>query len=497
VRGARLELAGRGAGGPRDRSAGHRLRQREKDGKAQPLRVSEWQKIGSPSLEGVEWIGTVPHLGISGPATIVNAPRDSKTDILAAHESEITQSGKFVITSDERGGGTLPPGASCAPGVDIPVGNGGLHFFPVSGFTKNTPLTPEESDKLWARTPAGEKAIYRAQIRTQPQGSICTSHVFQQIPGQNRIFMGYYSQGTQVFDFTENADGTVTLKEAGWFIPENANTWVSHVFKTQRNADGTFTYWGAASDGILPGAGRSAIDVYKVTLPPPPTPAGPRQAGTPEFALSQEQCTPTSAFSDTAAGPALGGRGVRFAYQRRGGKPVTIDLFRSARGTTLGLKRVKRFENVRSGFTWNGRGRGVTDGLYNARFTTQAPNGGKDVRRVALQRRNGTWTVRPAFYRRNPCSLVETFKLSKPAFGGRKGAPLGISFRLNREADVAVEVRAGGKVVGRFASRGYPKGRTIRLRQAARGVPRGDVEVVLTAKRTGQTVTQTLISRRL
>ena len=70
--------------------------------------------------------------------------------------------------------------------------------------------------------------------------------------------MGYYSQGTQVFDFTENADGTVTFTDAGYFIPANANTWVSHIFKAQRNADGTFTYWGAASDGILPGVRAAA-----------------------------------------------------------------------------------------------------------------------------------------------------------------------------------------------------------------------------------------------
>jgi hypothetical protein len=72
----------------------------------------------------------------------------------------------------------------------------------------------------------------------------------------------------------ENADGTLTLREAGWFIPEKANTWVSHVFKVRENADGTFTYWGATGDFYLGTTGRSAIDVYEVTLPPPPQPQG-------------------------------------------------------------------------------------------------------------------------------------------------------------------------------------------------------------------------------
>jgi hypothetical protein len=96
--------------------------------------------------------------------------------------------------------------------------------------------------------------------------------VFQQIPGQNRIFMGWYSQGTRVLDFTERPDGKVTFKEAGWLTPENANTWVSHVFDWQRNPNGTYTYWGATGDFNLGLAGRSAIDVYKVTLPAPPLP---------------------------------------------------------------------------------------------------------------------------------------------------------------------------------------------------------------------------------
>ena len=46
--------------------------------------------------------------------------------------------------------------------------------------------------------------------------------------------MGWYSQGTQVVDFTENPDGTVTLKEAGYFIPANANEWVSASSRRRR-----------------------------------------------------------------------------------------------------------------------------------------------------------------------------------------------------------------------------------------------------------------------
>jgi hypothetical protein len=470
----------------------------EVDGKPQPLRVSEWQKIGSPSLEGVEWLGTVPHMGINGTDTIVTGPRDSKTDILAAHESELTQSGRYVITSDERGGGVVPGGASCSPGVDNVLGNGGMHFFPVENFTKNTPLTTEQADKLHALTPDGKKAVFRATIRTEPQGTACTAHVFQQIPGQNRIFMGWYTQGTQVFDFVENDDRTVTLKEVGFFTPERANTWVSHVFKAQENPDGTFTYWGAASDGILPGTGRSAIDVYKVTLPPAPKPAGGAKPGTPEIPASRSCVSPT-AFDKVGVRPR--GRGLAFSFARRGSAAVTVDLFRAATGLRVGDRRVKRFVNSSGAFRWNGRrgdrGKRVRDGFYHARFVTRTATGGRDVRRVALVRRGGRWRLRPQYYRRIPCGLAETFKLSRPVFGGTRKTPLGVSFRLNQQADVAIEVRRRGRVVARRAGRSYPAGRTIRLRFAAAEVPRGDVVVVMRATRPGRAATQRLGARRL
>jgi hypothetical protein len=97
--------------------------------------------------------------------------------------------------------------------------------------------------------------------------------------------MAWYSQGTQVVDFVEHPDGTVEFKEAGFFIPTQANEWVSAVFKVKPNADGTYTYWGATGDFNLGTAGRSAIDIYKVTLPAPPRPFGQD---------SDEECPPNN-----------------------------------------------------------------------------------------------------------------------------------------------------------------------------------------------------------
>ena len=238
----------------------------------QSLDVPTWLASGAPSLEGVRYVGSIIHQGRGGPFP---STEDNDFD----HELELSASGRYLIATDERGGGVSPPGATCATGVDNPSGNGGVHFYKREALRTTAPASAEEAWAAYARTPSGQKAIYRATPRTGVEPTVCTAHVFQQIPGQNRIFMGWYSQGTQVVDFVENADGTISFTEAGWFIPEKANTWVSHVFKTRENADGTVTYWGATGDFYLGTTGRSAIDVYEVTLPAPPKPAAGRKGG--------------------------------------------------------------------------------------------------------------------------------------------------------------------------------------------------------------------------
>jgi hypothetical protein len=235
------------------------------------LDVPGWLAIGAPSLEGVRYIGSIHHQG-RGAGGAATPAFDSTQDIDFDHELELSRSGKLLIATDERGGGVTPPGASCAPEVDNKAGNGGVHFYKLSGLHTGAPGTPDQEFQAYARTPAGEKTIYRAPIRTGPQASLCTAHVFQQIPGQNRIFMAWYSQGTQVVDFVERRNGTVSARQAGWFLPTNANEWVSAVFRYKANPDGTFTYWGATGDFNLGESGRSAIDIYKVTLPGPPRP---------------------------------------------------------------------------------------------------------------------------------------------------------------------------------------------------------------------------------
>ena len=464
---------------------------------AADLSVSGWIALGRPSLAGVRYLGSVHHQGRAATGE-ANPPTTSLQDIDFDHEAEQSQSRQLLLATDERGGGVAPPGATCSPGADIAVGNGGLHAYRAGALRTNGPGTLAQSQQAYAKNSRGGKAVYRATIRTQPQASICTAHVFQQIPGQNRIFMGWYSQGTQVVDFTENANGTVDFKEAGYFIPENANTWVSHVFKVERNRDGSFNYYGATGDFNLGAGGRNAIDVYKVRLPGPPIPKGGPPPGTPNYPFADESATACrSSLGFAKASARARGRGLAFAFTRTTRNPVKIDVFRTTRGRRVtGERRVARFDRKARGFRWNGRGRQVRDGYYIVRFAVRAPNGATDFRRVAFRRAKGRFRALPAYFRSKQCALVQTYKLERPVFGGTKRRALGIAFRLGRAARVTVTVTRKGKTVKRFR-RGANAGRTYRLRLPAKGRRRGLYRITLRAQRPGAAATTTLSARRL
>ena len=478
----------------------------------QSLLVADWLQMNPrPSLEGVEKLGAAHHMGFDD-QIVHNAepPYPATDDIFVSHEAELTQSGRYLLASDERGGGILPIGASCSPGADNPLGNGGIHAFPVDKLGTAPPAPTGEAnadveayqEAIYAKTSDGERAIFRAPTQTKPQGSLCTAHVFQQIPGQNRIFMGWYSQGTQVVDFTENADGTIDFKRAGYFVPENANQWVSHVFKVEENPDGSFTYWGAAGDFLLGDAGRNAIDIYKVTLPAPPKPrteSGQPLPGTPTFPRpsgDDSACASAAGFDFINAKPRKKRKRVRFSFGRRGDSGVTAKVFRQSTGRRIARRKVKTFRNRTRAFAW--KPRRARNGFYDVRFTTTAPNGNRDVRHVSLRRKRGRFFTLPAFDRRSTCSLVTYYSLGRSVFGGRKRKPVRVRFDLAQDATVGIEVvRRNGKVVKRIKSKGYSRGKTVRKIRLGRKAKRGAYRIRLKAERPGRASELTLRTRYL
>ena len=485
----------------------------------QDLRVQPWleMKPSPPSLEGVEKLGAAHHMGFQDNRTDnFNPPYDAKTDVFVSHEAELTQSGRYLFATDERGGGVLPVGASCSPGSDNVRGNGGINAFrvdklgaapPKPGEPDNAELVKAYQEAIYATDSKGDRAIFRAPVETEPQGSVCTSHVLQQIPGQNRIFMGWYSQGTQVVDFTENEDGTIDFNRAGYFIPANANQWVSHVFKVQQNKDGSFTYWGATGDFALGDAGRNAIDIYKVTLPAPPKPrtaSGDPPAGTPTFPVSDNRgveegadppaCASASGFDAVRARPR--GKRVRFSFSRRSANGVKVEVMQKSRGRRIVGKRIAVFKNKKKAFTWSGKR--AKDGYLQVRFTTKAPNGKNDVRHVGLRRVKGKFRQIGAFDRRESCALVNYFRVRSPVFGGKARRPLAVAFRLSQQASVSFVVRRGDRVVKRIKAKSYNAGgrRTMTVR-LGRKAKRGLYSVTLKAERPGAAAEHTLFSRYL
>ena len=298
------------------------------------LSVPKWLGSGGPSLQGVNWLGSAFHQG-RGAGGAATPSFDSTQDIDFDHEAELSHSGRYVFATDERGGGVQPPGAACSPGVDNKTGNGGIHAYRTSALLRRRPSTTDEAFSSYALTPEGGRAIYRAPIRTQPQPSLCTAHVFQQVPGQNRIFMGWYSQGTEVLDYVEHENGRLEWRETGYFIPAQANEWVSHIFKARRNRDDSWTYWGATGDFSLAADGRNAIDIFKVTLPPPPAPRGLMSGVGPGFNPRLCVPAPARASSGRVSAARIGNRARRFRRRylvmRRRGR-LTRHCVRGRRG---------------------------------------------------------------------------------------------------------------------------------------------------------------------
>jgi hypothetical protein len=194
--------------------------------------------------------------------------------------------------------------------------------------------------------------------------------------------------------------------------------------------------------------------------------------------------------------------GLRIDFARRGSEPVDVDVFQTSHGRSVIHERlVARFRRRSHGFTWPGAAnrpkRHVTDGSYFVRLTVHR-NGRRDVRRVTFQRSRAAFHRRPAFYKRQTCTTISSYKLERPVFGGRSGGPLRIAFRVAVHARATVTLFRGKHAVRRFRAIDARANHTYRLSAPARGRPIGDYRVVLDAKPSqGRRAKATLVSRRI
>ncbi len=241
------------------------------DGTRTGAKVTDCGAMGASRTEratGWQFLGTYNHPGrdCGPPGTDVrtcNSNNHVRSDegVSVSHEADPSPDDRFMFVTDERGGGVVPPGSSCAPGIDNPYGNGGAHALDIGD--------PSSID--YATGPDGRKAVYISDA-VVPAATFCDIHVIEHVPGEQRFIAAYYTQGIKVVDYFEDAQGHLVFRETSSFTLPNANTWAAEDFKIIDNADGTRTYFLAADDI------HRGIDVVSWTGRPNPIGAAPPAA---------------------------------------------------------------------------------------------------------------------------------------------------------------------------------------------------------------------------
>ena len=274
--------------------------------------IKAFEAAGSPKATGWKVVTTVNHPGRNcsplpqnvpnGLACNTNTVVRSDDGVAVSHENDPALGGKFMFVTDERGGGVVPPGATCAPGIDNPVGNGGLHVFDITD-----PAAPK-----YAETAEGKKAIYIGKSPT-PSPTFCTIHVIEQIPGEARVIAAYYDGGTKIVDYFVDADGKWKFKETASYRLPGANTWASEVFKVVDNKDGTNTYFFTGTGFALGEGTARGIDVFSWTGPANPI----------SSAVVQPAAAPAPAPEKSPGGGSGGGGGGEQPPQAGGRLPAT------------------------------------------------------------------------------------------------------------------------------------------------------------------------------
>ena len=194
--------------------------------------------------KGWRFVGKVAHPGrdCGPPGSDVrncnnNTNVRSDEGVALSHEADPSHDKQFMFVTDERGGGIVPPGSSCTPGLENPYGNGGAHAYDIS----------DPSNIEYAKTPTGEKAVYISDA-VVPAETFCDIHVLERVQGEQRFIAAYYTQGIKIVDYFVDDQGRLEFREVASFTLPRANTWSAEAFKVRRNDDGSKTYFIAAND---------------------------------------------------------------------------------------------------------------------------------------------------------------------------------------------------------------------------------------------------------
>jgi putative cell wall-binding protein len=242
-----------------------------------------WEAQGSPQATGWEYIGHYNHVGRTPDNTNSNTQVRADQGVAVSHESRpfpqaVTGDRRYMLVSDERGGGVIPGGASCTDDNFDIYGHGGLHVFDYTdpANIQHAKMLDEDGEE--------QRAFWRTE-NIFPHGTFCVAHRFRFLEGEQRFVMGYYTQGVRIIDYEIDEDGYISFEEVGSYAFKESNTWTGDVFHHEDNADGTRTYYVAVTDTL--GSPSRGLDILTWTAEPNPIPGAPEVPEPPAAAVER------------------------------------------------------------------------------------------------------------------------------------------------------------------------------------------------------------------
>ncbi|HEX8206754.1 MAG TPA: hypothetical protein VF587_11910 [Solirubrobacteraceae bacterium] len=349
-----------------------------------------------------------------------------------------------------------------------------------------------QTDEIWPQN--GNYTDGSGRGQTQILG--CSAHWFEEHPtfkNGGLVALAEYEQGTRFLQVTPEG----LIRQLGFALPIGGSTSAPHW-----GPDGRTIYNIDYTRGmdVLRYNGPLVVPDEQGNVERPEQAVAPGEQPLPESGAGNLQSSGNTANAAPVCGSTAGfsrvsARGNRISVVKRQQKPFSVELFRHSKGRRVVDRRVARLRvRSKSSVTLPKR---AASGFYFARIRMVLP-GTDDVRRVALLRRSGRWSVRPDNYMRTSCGALKAFKLERTVFGGTNRVPLRIAYRLPTGVDkVTIQILRGTRVVRTITgSTARPQAHRYTVPPSI-ARPGQDVRVRVIVERSGRRVAETLTARRL
>ena len=204
-------------------------------------------------------------------------------------------------------------------------------------------------------------------------------------------------------------------------------------------------------------------------------------------------CAGSKSFTKVSVKPA--GKGLKFTLERPGNGPIKVDVFQAATGKAATAPKSVASFTVSKSFTWNGKPKKgkLGKGTYFVRISVTEPS--VDKRAFALEFSGKKFKGRKSFQALESCDLVSAFRLSSPAFGGKR--KLEIGFATTKAGSAVITVLRGKKAVKTIKRTVSAPNRFELVKVPAAKFKRGEYTVRLKFTSGGTTKTLKLYAKRL